>query len=93
MNMSKTSAIPYAAHRRRLYLLRGMPCPLCPKPQPGWKTCAFPLAWTGISLACPQGHGWSNVDALHEDFARARLSTGKKISCDQSVQVSPEVDG
>ena len=52
-------------HRTRLYLLRGLPCPLCrhtgrvPIPE---------LFWTGVSLACSQGHGWSNPDALRADM-------------------------
>jgi hypothetical protein len=62
--------MPYETHRQRLYLLRGMPCPLCPSPSPGWKVCPTPLHWTGVSLTCEKGHGWSNLDALHEDFQR-----------------------
>ncbi len=77
MNQCEKSALPYEAQRRRLYLLRGMPCPLCPPPRPGWTVCKSPLAWTGVSLACPQGHGWSNPDALHKDFAQARLRVVK----------------
>ena len=61
------------ARRMRLYLLRGMPCPLCRRagrrPLPD-------LEWTGVSLACPQGHGWSNPDALRADFGLRRGPRG-----------------
>jgi hypothetical protein len=77
MNTRKRGAMPYEEHRRRLYLLRGMPCPLCPRPEPGWIICASPLGWTGVSLACPQGHGWSNPDALRKDFEQACLRVVK----------------
>jgi hypothetical protein len=77
MNKHRIKALPYEEHRRRLYLLRGMPCPLCPRPQPGWTACASLLTWTGVSLACPQGHGWSNPDALHKDFEQTRLRVVK----------------
>lgn len=51
--------------RTRLYLLRGLPCPLCRRSR---RTPIPELLWTGISLACPQGHGWSNPDALRADM-------------------------
>ena len=58
------------AQRARLYLLRDLPCPLCRlagrKPVPE-------LAWTGVSLTCPHGHGWSNPDALRADMLPCRV--------------------
>ncbi|MBV9848780.1 MAG: hypothetical protein JO250_03735 [Armatimonadetes bacterium] len=53
--------------RMRLYRLRGVPCPLCRCA----KATPIPdLVWTGVSLACPVGHGWSNPDALRADLVR-----------------------
>lgn len=50
--------------RLRLYGLRGAPCPLCARRE----DLPPPLTWTGVSLACPCGHGWSNPDALRADL-------------------------
>ena len=60
-------------HRTRLYLLRGLPCPLC-RPVP--RRPLPLLEWTGVSLACPHGHGWSNPDALRADLRPPRGRTG-----------------
>ena len=89
------------AKRTRLYLLRGLPCPLCRR------FCLDPipeLLWTGISLACPLGHGWSNPDALRVDMLgqRATRRTRRQKPACPPTKVSgtftasdslPEVDG
>jgi hypothetical protein len=70
--------------RQRLYLLRGLPCPLCtqqkrhialPVPaamgRPAKKSRRFrtpTLSWTGVSLVCCQGHGWSNPEVLNAEL-------------------------
>ena len=70
--------------RKRLYLLRGMPCPLCTqaassglisrrlgRPRKGEPLSVIPvLEWTGVSLVCPCGHGWSNPETLNAELRR-----------------------
>ena len=58
--------------RERLHDLRSMPCPLCQR-----QGARRRLEWTGTSLACPAGHGWSNPDALIAD-AREALDMPKR---------------
>lgn len=67
-------SLPYGEHQRRLYLLRGIPCPLCE----GKRTDVPQLDWTGFSLICAVGHGWSNVQALYGDLIQ-RAYRGKRL--------------
>jgi hypothetical protein len=65
--------VPYGLYQQRLFLLRGMPCPLCE----GRRQDVPTLLWTGVSLACARGHGWSNPEALRADALR--LANPRKV--------------
>ncbi len=48
----------YEADKKRLKRLQNRPCPLCRRP----------LEFTGTSLACPNGHGWSNPRVAEDEI-------------------------